>query len=43
MPDDFRAHTANKIPIKWGKYVGVLIKEPKSKIMCQLMNALFFL
>ena len=31
MPNDFRAHTVNKIPIKRGKYVGVLNTGTKIK------------
>ena len=37
MPNDFRAHTAKKIPIKQGKYVRVLNTGAKIK-NCVLIN-----
>ena len=37
MPNDFRAHTAKKIPIKRGKYVRVLNTGAKIK-NCVLIN-----
>ena len=37
MPNNFRAHTANKMLIKRGKYVGVLYTGTKIK-NCVLIN-----